>query len=180
MAASASDLELFSNAEDEDLMHLSRSSSPTIPLQNHFIEDQHQQPSLSSQTTSYHNGSIPRNCHEHVTTGVSSAGKRKPTQPKKTDQHRSTRTPQGKRGRALSPSQLIRFPHDADDSSSDESVNETRNEPSRKRQKQPSHREKSVQMESLEDMKAMLMLLCEKVDKNNRALKEIQAQQCSR
>ena len=78
----------------------------------------------------------------------------------------------------------MHLPRDADISSSDEPENETRlseSEPTRKKRRRPSFREKSSQVESMEDiMKAMLLLLCKKVDKNNRALKEIQMQQHSR
>ena len=88
---------------------------------------------------------------------------------------RPNSTPQSRQRQELPPSQLI-GPH-TDDSSSEEEEDNTL---ARKRPKKSTLGEKSLQMKTFDDMKEVLSLLCKKVDKNNRVLKDIQARQDSR
>ena len=76
-------------------------------------------------------------------------------------------TPQGRRGKELHPSKLISSDSD------DENVRES------KRQRQHSVCDKEISP-SIRDIKEILISLCDKVDKNTRALKEIKQQHHSR
>lgn len=153
--------ELFS--DDGGSIYSSRCGSPEIPVLTQY---------QTESTPRSHHSSLP-NPREHTTSAVSS-GKSKSTKYRPRSSHLQ-HTPQGRKGKELHPSTLVVPPDD--NSSSDSDDTQDVRESKRRRQHSVSDKENSP---SIGDIKTLLVSLCEKVDKNTRALKMIKQQQHSR
>lgn len=165
-----SDLELFSDSDSEsrsvdlNCNFKAKSNSPEIAMQN---EADNLLTSHSLQGTSYNHGSFSKISRGHTTVELSSRMKK--------STNASQRTPHSRRGKRLCPSKLIPFPDDADDSTSDHLDDETA--PLIHVREKKRRRQQTGDLDNSYNIKAMLLSLCEKVDKNTQALQDIQKQQ---